>query len=77
MLFKGQEFLVDKPGHNYPDRSDLHIYGDCRKADPTMRDFLRFNRELAWLRRRHPALRGAGINPYYANSNNRVLAFQR
>ena len=42
-----------------------------------MSDFHRFTRELIWLRRRHPALRSEGVNPYYADDDNRVLAFQR
>jgi 1,4-alpha-glucan branching enzyme len=77
MLFMGQEFLEDKPWHNNPERSDLLIHWAGLKNDNAMRDFLRFTRELIWLRRRHPALRGEGVNPYYAHNDNRVLAFQR
>ena len=77
MLFMGQEFLEDKPWHNGPERDDLRLYWEGLKQDSTMRDFLRFTHELCWLRRRHPALRGEGINPYYTHNDDRVLAFQR
>ena len=77
MLFMGQEFLEDMPWHNNPDQVNLLISWDGLKDVPAMRDFHRFTRELAWVRRRHPALRGEGINPYYAHTDNRVLAFQR
>jgi 1,4-alpha-glucan branching enzyme len=77
MLFMGQEFLEDKPWHNSPERADLFLYWGGLNADGTMRDFLRFTRELCWLRRRHPALRGEGINPYFTHNHDRVIAFQR
>jgi len=77
MLFMGQEFLEDKPWHNSPNRSDLFIYWEGLRTDRTMQDFLVFTTELCWLRRRHPALRGEGCNPYYVDNEGRVLAFQR
>ncbi|HYH68099.1 MAG TPA: alpha amylase C-terminal domain-containing protein [Urbifossiella sp.] len=77
MLFMGQEFLEDKPWHNNPKRSDLFLYWDGLRSEPAMQNFLRFTRELVWLRRRHPALRGEGVNPYYVHNDNRVLAVQR
>jgi len=77
MLFMGQEFLEDKSWHNNPGRDDLFIYWEGLKRDPVMRDFLRFTQELCRLRRRHPALQGEGLNPYYVHDANRVLAFQR
>jgi 1,4-alpha-glucan branching enzyme len=42
-----------------------------------MIDFHRFTRELMWLRRRHPALRGEGVRPVLMDNGARVLAFQR
>ncbi|GAC1447988.1 MAG: alpha-amylase family glycosyl hydrolase [Isosphaeraceae bacterium] len=79
MLFMGQEFLEDKPWHNNPHRADLMIDWDGLKpgGDKVMQDFLRFSRELGWLRRRHPALRGEGINPYYSHNDDRVIALHR
>jgi 1,4-alpha-glucan branching enzyme len=77
MLFMGQEFLEDKPWHNSPGHPEYFIYWAGLDADPAMRDFLRFVRELCWLRRRHPALRGEACNPYYVHNDDRVLAFHR
>lgn len=77
MLFMGQEFLEDKPWHNDPKRAELFLYWEGVDQGGPMRDFLRFTRELCWLRRRHPALRGEGINPYFTHQQDRVLAFQR
>jgi 1,4-alpha-glucan branching enzyme len=77
MLFMGEEFLEDKPWHNNPSRDDLFIYWNGLASSGAMRDFLRFTRELCWLRRRQPALCGEGINPYYVHNLDRVLAFHR
>lgn len=77
MLFMGQEFLEDKPWHNNPAKPEFFIYWDGLKADAHMRDFLRFMRELCWLRRAHPALRAEGYNPFYGHDQNRVIAVQR
>jgi len=77
MLFMGQEFLEDKPWHNSPDREDLFLYWDGLKQPGPMRDFLRFVSELCALRRRHPALRAEGINPYFTHNDDRVIACQR
>jgi 1,4-alpha-glucan branching enzyme len=79
MMFMGQEFLEDKPWHNNPSRTELMIYWDGLKAggDKVMQDFLRFTRELCWLRRREPALRGEGVNPFYTHNDDRVIAFHR
>ena len=46
-------------------------------ADSTMRDFLRFTRELIALRWRYPALRAEGFANVHVHDDNRVLAFQR
>ena len=77
MLFMGQEFLEDKPWHNSPAREDLFLDWAGLDGPGPMRDFLRFTRELCRLRRRHPALRGEGINAYFHHDGDRVLAFQR
>ena len=42
-----------------------------------MIDFHRFTRELVWLRRKHPALRGEGIRTISMENGPRVLVFQR
>jgi 1,4-alpha-glucan branching enzyme len=42
-----------------------------------MSDHHRFTRDLIWLRRRHPALRGEGINVFHVHNDNRVIAFHR
>ena len=62
MLFMGQEFLEDK---QWSDDVDGHpelrlFWTGLEGADPAMRDFLRFTRDLIGLRWRSPALRGAG-----------------
>ncbi len=77
LLFMGQEFLEDKPWHNNPEREDLFLYWKGLDEPGPMRDFLRFTSELCWLRRRHPALRGEGLNPYFSHNHDRILAFQR
>jgi 1,4-alpha-glucan branching enzyme len=77
LLFMGQEFLEEKPWHNDPHRDDLFLYWAGLDGPGPMRDFLQFVRELCWLRRRHPALRGEGVNPYYSNDYDRVLACHR
>ena len=42
-----------------------------------MSDHHRFTRDLSWLRRNHPALRGEGINVFHVHNANRVIAFHR
>jgi 1,4-alpha-glucan branching enzyme len=79
MLFMGQEFLEDK---QWSDNLDVHpellIYWDgLSAADPSMRDFLRFTRELIRLRWQCPALRGEGFRVVQVHDANRVLAFHR
>ena len=80
MLFMGQEFLEDKPWSDDVDgHPELLLYwpGLDDPRDPTMRDFLRFTRELLALRRHLPALRSEGYAPIHVHDANRVLAFQR
>lgn len=78
MLFMGQEFLEDKYWSDNPDfYRDYLIYWDGLQSDKAMQDHLRFIRELAWLRRRHPALRSDTVSVHHAPDSNRVFAFQR
>jgi 1,4-alpha-glucan branching enzyme len=77
MIFMGEEFLEDKPWHNNPARSEFFIYWAGLDSDPAMRDFLVFSRELCWLRRRHPALRGERCSAFFVHNDDRVIAFQR
>ncbi|GAC1420547.1 MAG: alpha-amylase family glycosyl hydrolase [Acidobacteriaceae bacterium] len=84
-LFMGQEFLEDKqwcPDPRHPDHliwwSGLAASADGRHAlDPAMADHLRFTQDLVALRRRLPALRGEGLNVFFASDTDRVLAFHR
>jgi 1,4-alpha-glucan branching enzyme len=78
MLFMGQEFLEDKLWSDDPHRADLFIWWDGLEGqDRHMGDFHRFTRDLAWLRRRHPALRSEPVNVFHVNEPDRVLAFHR
>lgn len=79
MLFMGEEFMEDKPWSDDLDHhGDLRIFWPGLEAnDSTMRDFLRFTRELIKLRWQFPALRGEGYALIHVHDDNRVLAFQR
>jgi 1,4-alpha-glucan branching enzyme len=79
MLFMGQEFLEDKPwSDDVEGHPELLIFWPGLEADdPTMRDFLRFTRELIGVRRCYPALRAEGYALIHVHDQNRVLAFQR
>jgi 1,4-alpha-glucan branching enzyme len=78
MLFMGQEIYEDKPwSDDVANRPDTLVCWDGLSTDKTVIDFHRFSRELAWLRRRHPALRGEGVRTLVMDNVARVLAFQR
>ena len=80
MIFMGEEFLEDKQWSDDVDgHPELRLFwpGLEDAADSTMRDFLRFTRELIALRWRYPALRGEGFANVHVHDDNRVLAFQR
>jgi 1,4-alpha-glucan branching enzyme len=79
MLFMGQEFLEDKSwSDDVTGHPELRLFwSGLESADPAMRDFLRFTRELVGLRWRHPALRSEGYGRIHVHDQNRVLAFQR
>jgi 1,4-alpha-glucan branching enzyme len=42
-----------------------------------MSDQHRFTRDLMWLRRKHPALRGEGLNVFHVNNGSRAIAMHR
>jgi len=77
MLFMGQEFLEDKPFSDDPASGNLIWWEGVEGSDKAMADHLRFTSDLIRVRWRQPALRGDGAHVYYANSLDRVLAFQR
>ena len=78
MVFMGQEFLEDKQWADAPEfYVDALLYWDGLASDKAMIDFHRFTRELAWLRRRHPALRAEGVATRAMDNVGRVLAFER
>jgi len=76
-LFMGQEFLEDKPWSDNPD-DGMNIFFDGRNGqDNSMRDHLRFTRDLVSLRRSLPGLNGEGVNAFLHHNTDRVIAFQR
>jgi len=78
MIFMGQEFLEDKYWTDWPGRPELLIWWDGLEGkDKNMSDHHRFTRELMWLRRKHPALRGEGVNMFHVHNDNRVVAIHR
>jgi 1,4-alpha-glucan branching enzyme len=78
MLFMGQEIYEDK---RWDDDISNHpgslVYWDGLGRDKTMIDFHRFTRELIWLRRKHPALRGEAVRTLSMENEPRVVVFQR
>ena len=78
MLFMGQEFLEDKYWSDDPNAANLMIWwAGLEGADKNMADHHQFTRDLLWLRRKQPALRGEPINVFHVHNDNRVIAFQR
>jgi len=78
MLFMGQEIYEDKPwADDTTNHGNLLIHWDGLSSDKAMIDFLRFTRDLIWLRRRHPALRGEGVRAISMENGPRVLVVQR
>jgi 1,4-alpha-glucan branching enzyme len=78
MIFMGQEFLEDKHWSDNPHHAELLIWwAGLEGADRHMSDHHRFTRDLIWLRRKHPALRGEAINVFHVHNGNRVIAFHR
>ncbi len=78
MLFMGQEFLEDKYWTDWPGRPELLIWwAGLEGQDKHMSDQHRFTRDLLWLRRKHPALRGEGLNVFHVHNDNRAIAMHR
>jgi 1,4-alpha-glucan branching enzyme len=78
LLFMGQEFLEDKLWSDDPHAANLLIWwAGLEGQDKNMSDHHRFTRDLIWLRRKQPALRGEDINVYHVHNDNRVIAFHR
>ena len=78
MIFMGQEFLEDKYWTDWPKRPELLIWWEGLEGkDKHMSDHHRFTRDLMWLRRKHPALRGEGVNVFHVHNGNRVIAIHR
>ena len=75
-IFMGQEFLEDKPWSDNPQGAGLVWWGGL-EVDKVMIDFLRFTRELFAVRAQLPGLKGAGLNVFHVNNQNRILAFHR
>jgi 1,4-alpha-glucan branching enzyme len=78
MIFMGQEFLEDKQWTDWPGKPELLIWWEGLEGkDKAMSDQHRFTRDMIWLRRKHPALRGEGLNVFHVYNDNRVIAFHR
>jgi 1,4-alpha-glucan branching enzyme len=78
MLFMGQEILEDKPWHDdVANWSRFLIWWDGLGSDQVVQDFRRFVRDLVWLRRGRPALRGEGIRVPQVHNVDRVLVVHR
>jgi 1,4-alpha-glucan branching enzyme len=78
MIFMGQEFLEDKYWTDWSGRPELLIWWEGLEGkDKHMSDHHRFTRDLMWLRRKHSALRGEGLNVFHVNNDNRVIAMHR
>ena len=78
MLFMGQEFYEDKRWADDPEHHpNTLIFWDGLASEKTVSDFHRFTRDLIWLRRKHPGLRGEGVATILMDNFTRVLAFQR
>ena len=77
-FFMGQEFLEDKPWDVDPNGPNLLSWaGLDAVSDSTLRDHLRFTRDLIQVRRALPALRGDNVHAFYCSDTDRVLAYHR
>ncbi|MEZ0386168.1 MAG: alpha-amylase family glycosyl hydrolase [Verrucomicrobium sp.] len=78
MIFMGQEFLEDKQWTDWQGKPQLLIWwAGLEGKDKAMSDQHRFTRDLMWLRRKQPGLRGDGLNVFHVHNQNRVIAFHR
>ena len=77
-IFMGQEFLEDKPWDVDPRGPNLLSWnGLDLPSDSSMRDHLRFTRDLIRLRRDLPALRSDNVHAFYHSDQDRVIAYHR
>lgn len=76
-LFMGEEFLEDKNWSDDRGANGLIWWEGLDAADPAMRDFRRYVRDLVQLRRREPALRAAGARVSRAENYDRVIVLHR
>jgi 1,4-alpha-glucan branching enzyme len=77
-IFMGQEFFEDKPWDVDPRGPNLLSWDGLEApSDPTMRDHLRFTRDLIRLRRDLPALRSDNVHAFYQSDRDRVMAYHR
>jgi 1,4-alpha-glucan branching enzyme len=77
-IFMGQEFLEDKPWDVDPRGPNLLSWnGLDLPSDSSMRDHLRFTKDLVHLRRDLPALRSDNVHAFYQSNNDRVIAYHR
>src|SRR5258708_39305240 len=69
-IFMGQEFLEDKPWDVDPRGPNLLSWnGLDTPQDSTMRDHLRFTKDLIRLRRDLPALRSDNVHAFYQSDS--------
>ena len=76
-VFMGQEVLEDKQWDSAPNGPNLIWWEGFEGADKAMADHWRCTADLIALRHTLEALRGDGVNTYYVNDRDRVLAFHR
>jgi 1,4-alpha-glucan branching enzyme len=77
-IFMGQEFLEDRPWDVDPRGPNLlSWHGLDTSTDPSMRDHLRFTRDLIRLRRDLPALRSDNVHAFHHSDPDRVIAYHR
>jgi 1,4-alpha-glucan branching enzyme len=77
-IFMGQEFLEDRPWDVDPRGPNLLSWnGLDAPSDSTMRDHLRFSRDLVRLRRDLPTLRGDNVHVFHQSDKDRVIAYHR
>jgi 1,4-alpha-glucan branching enzyme len=77
-LFMGQEFLEGQPWDVLPTGPNLLSWdGLDASADSSMRDHLRFTKDLIRLRRDLPALRGDHVRAFFCSDRDRVIAWHR
>ena len=78
MLFMGEEILEDKQWSDDTNfHSNLLIWWDGLASDKTMQDYLRFCRDLTWLRRNNPAFRSESLRIAARNSVDRIISIHR